>query len=80
MAGNSVPTHSFKKSMQAVPIPAKQSRKKACNVQIDSGLLFQRIISTCYNATEGVREAFSYDLAHFPLSLFDDCGKHLNMN
>ena len=28
MAGNSVPTHSFKKSMQAVPIPAKQSRKR----------------------------------------------------
>ena len=60
--------------MQAVPIPAKQPILKTNDIEIDSGLLFQRILSTCSNSTEDMREAFSYELAHYPRSLFDDNG------
>ena len=60
MAGKAVSEYSFKKNKQAIPIPAKQSRKKTCDIQIDSGLLFQRIISTYFKSPpEDAREAFS---------------------
>ena len=51
------------KKMQAVPIPSKQEQSKPNHIQIDSGLLFQRILSTCSNSPQDLSKAFSYELA-----------------
>ena len=74
MATNSPCTYTFNKKMQAVPIPSKQEQSKPNHIQIDSGLFFQRILSTCSNYPQDLSKAFSYELAHHPQSLCDDGG------
>ena len=41
---------------------------------VDSNLLFQRILATCSQSPEDLEEAFSFELAHHSLALFDDDG------
>ena len=63
MSGKSPVAYSFKKKMQAVPLPPKQPRSKAKNMIVDSNLLFQRILATCSQSPEDLEEAFSFELA-----------------
>ena len=54
--------------MQAVPLPPQQPRPKAENMIADSNVVFQRILSTCWQSPEDLEEA------HHSLALFDDDG------
>ena len=73
MVGYSPLSYKYKRSMQAVQMPAKKDSKssKSKSIDIDPDLLFQRILSLC-TTEEQMRDAFSHDLAHHPPSLFTD--------
>ena len=60
MAGKSPCSYSFKKSMQATQIPSKREKTTRVDLQIDSGLLFQRILSTYSSSPENLKNAFSF--------------------
>ena len=74
MVGKSVTTYTFKRTKQAIPLPANQPKSKANDVEIDSGLLFQRILTACLKSPHDMKDAFAYELAHYPMSLFNDFG------
>ena len=75
MVGCSPLSYKYKRSMQAVQMPAKKDSKssKSKGIDIDPDLLFQRILSL-FTTEEQMRDAFSHDLAHYPPSLFTDDG------
>ena len=74
MIGKSPCLYSFRRSMQAIPIPSKIDNSKNLPLQISPGLIFQRLLSA-YASTEGDLEvAFTYELFHYPSSLFNDHG------
>ena len=64
-------TLTFKKTDRVVQMPAVYSVKTVSS-SIYSYLIFQRLVSVCTEAE--VEEAFTFDLAHFPSSLFNDNG------
>ena len=73
MIGQSPSTFKFKKSMQCIQIPskAKVENPKQC-INIDSSILFQRLLTAC-NIDE-MENAFSYEMSHYPSSMFHDNG------
>ena len=75
MVGGSPLSFKFKRSMQAIQMPAKKESdpNKSKSFEIDPDLLFQRILSIC-TTEEPMNSAFSHDLTHYPPSLFTDDG------
>ena len=74
MIGKSPYLYPFRRSMQAIPIPSKIDNSKNLPLQISPGMIFQRLLSA-YASTEGDLEvAFTYELFHYPSSLFNDHG------
>ena len=61
----------LKKTERVVQMPAVYPVKTVSST-IDSDLILQRLVSVCTEAE--VEEAFTFDLAHFPPSLFNDNG------
>ena len=64
-------TLTLKKMDRVVQMPAVYSVKTVSS-SIDSDLIFQRLVLVCTEAE--VEKAFTFDLAHFPSSLFNDNG------
>ena len=71
MEGLNPLTLTLKKTERVVQMPAVYSVKTVSS-SIDSDLIFQRLVSVCTEAE--VEEAVTFDLAHFPSSLFNDNG------
>ena len=71
MEGLNPLTLTLKKTDRVVQMPAVYSVKTVSS-SIDSDMIFQRLVSVCTEAE--VEEAFTFDLAHFPSSLFNDNG------
>ena len=71
MEGLNPLTLTLKKTDRVVQMPAVYSAKTVSS-SIDSDLIFQRLVSVCTEAE--VDEAFTFDLSHFPSSLFNDTG------
>ena len=71
MEGLNPLTLTLKKTDRVVLMPAVYS-VKTISSSIDSDLIFQRLGSVCTEAE--VEEAFTFDLAQFPSSLFNDNG------
>ena len=71
MEGTSSLTFSFQKVMQTVQIPSSILAKQT-KVELDPELLFQRLITVCSDGDWN--DALKHELAHHPMSLFDDEG------
>ena len=73
MEGTSPLTFTFKKDMQAKQIPASSNiLTKETKITLDPDLLFQRLITVCTEDEQS--DALKHELAHHPMSLFDDEG------
>ncbi len=71
MVGSCVDTFSFKRNMQIVPMNCRTSANIGGEtIQIDSELLFQRLIATNPNPDD-LPVLFQYKLCSYPPSLFD---------
>ena len=74
MEGTSPLTYSFKRIMQVVQMPTSSDilNKKDAKVSLDPELLFQRLITVC--SDDDRNDALKYELAQYPISLFNDAG------
>ena len=68
---------SFKKKEQVVSMASKTPTSMAENwnaVQVDSALLFQRLVRVAELTPNVLAEAFSFELSNIPTALFDSSG------
>ena len=74
MEGTFPLTYSFNRIIQAVPMPTSSDilNKKDPKVSLDPELLFQRLITI--SSDDDQNDALKYELAQYPMSLFNDAG------
>ena len=72
MSGKSVSQHTFKKKHQAVTMSTAKNTLKVKDevLQINPGLLFQRLASVAAKFPECLERSLEYELCQFPPSLF----------
>lgn len=77
MVGKNLENVSLSHAYKAKPLSAAKDGIHSSNedyITVDSSLLFQRISVIFQGNTEQTRNALSYELSPFPLSLFDELG------
>ena len=66
---------SFKRNRQAKTLNEKSKVKtQGDSLNVNSQLLFQRLVTAARNITEDVPKIFEYELSYFPSSLFESSG------
>ena len=81
MSGENAAEYVFRKKDQVITLGHKVSVQLGEEmVNVDSQLLFQRLISIASCSQENIDELFAYELCAYPPALFDDRGLMLEAN
>ena len=66
---------SFKRNLQNKTLNEKSKVKaQGDSLNVNSQLLFQRLVIAARNITEDVSKIFEYELSYFPSSMFESSG------
>jgi uncharacterized secreted protein with C-terminal beta-propeller domain len=66
---------SFKRNLQVKTLNEKSKVKtQGDSLNVNSQLLFQRLVTAAGNITEDVSKIFDYELSNFPSSMFESSG------